>query len=304
MKVCIIMSTYNGKDYIEAQLNTIVSQKGKNELCLYIRDDGSSDNTVEIIERFISNHRDVNISLNKGKNLGAAKSFMCAIRKCGDADIYAFSDQDDVWIDGKLDVAIPALENRTTPALWISDYLVVDKDLNVISNMGIKELCSDQLKALFFGHIPGCVMVFNKSLMNEIRKIRIDNVRMHDIVTLNVALITGELIYEVKPYIKYRQHGNNAIGYDHKKIKPIKWIEDKVRLLIEKEPYDIAEYAAEVLNIWSDVMSDETKKEYELISQYKESIIKRLVLLSKPYTKYEFGRTRLSIRCKILLGLI
>ncbi len=304
MKICVIISAYNGERYIEAQLDSIAAQSVDKDVTIYIRNDGSTDNTLSKLHDYAKKHSEVRLVIDNAANVGASKSFLLATRECPDADIYAYSDQDDIWEEGKLDAAMKALDNKSTPVLWVSDYTVVDSELNTIMEKGMGEPCRDQLKALFYGHVPGCVMVFNRALMQEMRKIRISEIRMHDVMALNTALITGELIYDDRSFIKYRQHDSNVLGYGHKKIRPLKWIRDKAGLIINKEPYDTSTYACEILRIWGDSLDDGTRDEYRLLSQYRRSFIKRIILLTRPYTKFTIGRTRLSIRCKILFGLM
>ena len=102
----------------------------------------------------------------------------------------------------------------------------------------------------------------------------------------------------------YRQHGNNVLGYSHKKIQIGKWIKEKLELIRNKEDYSTAEYAKTVLNVFESQMNENEKKEYKLISNMNGSLISRLKVLTKPYTKDKFGRTSISIRCKILLNLM
>ncbi len=147
-------------------------------------------------------------------------------------------------------------------------------------------------------------MVFNWALMQELRKVNISKIRMHDIMAINVALITGKVIFDKMPYVLYRQHGNNVLGYSHKKIKIGKWIKEKLALVKNKEDYSTSEYAQEVLNVFENQMNEDEKKEYELISKMNSSLISRLKVLTRPYTKEKIGRTSISIRCKILLNLM
>ena len=147
-------------------------------------------------------------------------------------------------------------------------------------------------------------MVFNWALMQKMRMIEISEIRMHDIMAMNVALITGEIYFEKNPFVLYRQHGDNVLGYSHKKIKVRKWIKDKMHLLRCKENYSTAEYARAVFKALGNEMSADQKKEYRLISEMDKSFIKRLRVLKKPYTKEKFGRTSISIRCKVLLNLM
>lgn len=100
--VQVVMSTYNGEKYLKEQIDSILSQEGV-DVRLYIRDDGSSDRTTDILASY-QEHK--NVKIEKGNNLGFAKSFLTALDECDEADYYAFSDQDDVWEKDKLSTAI------------------------------------------------------------------------------------------------------------------------------------------------------------------------------------------------------
>ena len=190
------------------------------------------------------------------------------------------------------------------PVLWCSDYQVTDSDLHVIIQSVLEQPVQDSVRAVFYNNVPGCTMVFNWALMQELRKVEISNIRMHDIMAINVALITGRVIFDKTPYVLYRQHGNNVLGYRHKKIQIGKWIKEKLELVINKENYSTSEYAQAVLNAFESEMNAREKAEYKLISKMNGSLISRLKVLASPYTKEKIGRTSVSIRCKILLNLM
>ena len=120
MKICVIMSTYNGEKYIRQQLDSIFQSEKKYEIVLYVRDDGSKDRTVEVLKKYGIEHH-VQIEVNEGQNVGSAKSFLVALRDCPKADYYAFCDQDDTWIDGKLSAAVEQMGTTNQPILWCSD---------------------------------------------------------------------------------------------------------------------------------------------------------------------------------------
>ena len=301
MKICVIMSTYNGEKYIDQQLDSIFTSP--QNIFLYVRDDGSKDRTIEILKDYGTKHA-VPIEVNEGKNVGSAESFLTALRDCPKADYYAFCDQDDVWIDGKLSAAMEQIGATNQPVLWCSDYQVTDSDLHVIIQSVLEQPVQDSVRAVFYNNVPGCTMVFNWALMQELRKVNISNIRMHDIMAINVALITGRVIFDKTPYVLYRQHGNNVLGYRHKKIQIGKWIKEKLELVINKENYSTSEYAQAVLNAFESEMNAREKAEYKLISKMNGSLISRLKVLASPYTKEKIGRTSVSIRCKILLNLM
>lgn len=297
------MSTYNGEKYINQQLDSIFRNERNHEIELYVRDDGSKDRTIEYLRYYGIEHA-VPIEVNEGENVGSAESFLIALRECPKAEYYAFCDQDDVWIDGKLSAAVEQIGITNQPVLWCSDYQVTDSDLHVMISSVLKQPVQDSVRAVFYNNVPGCTMVFNWALMQELRKVNISNIRMHDIMAINVALITGKVIFDKTPYVLYRQHGNNVLGYSHKKIQIGKWIKEKLELIRNKEDYSTAEYARAVLNVFENQMNESEKKEYELISKMNSGLISRLKVLTRPYTKEEFGRTSISIRFKILLNLM
>lgn len=303
MRVCIILSTYNGKKYVCQQLDSIFQSAEDMDIFLYVRDDGSKDDTIQILEEY-GKKNNVEIKIDAGENAGSARSFLLAIRNCQKADYYAFCDQDDVWLPKKIATAVKQIGDTEQPILWCSDYQVTDANLNVILPSALKQPIQDDVRSMFYNNVPGCTMVFNWALMQKMRMIEISEIRMHDIMAMNVALITGEIYFEKNPFVLYRQHGDNVLGYSHKKIKVRKWIKDKMHLIRCKENYSTAEYARAVLKALGNEMSADQKKEYQLISEMDKSFIKRLRVLTKPYTKEKFGRTSISIRCKVLLNLM
>lgn len=303
MKVCILLSTYNGEKFIVEQLDSIFGQEIKADIMLYVRDDGSKDSTVDIIKKYMRENQ-VNIVINEGKNCGPAGSFLEIIKKCPSADYYAFCDQDDVWHKKKLSIAVSTIGENTLPCLWCSNYDVVDSNLNIIIKQAITHPRLDDLQILFYNNIPGCTMVFNYSLLLEMRKMKISNIRMHDIMALNIALISGKVIFDSESLIQYRQHEANAIGFSHKKMNIGNWLKSKYMLIIKKEKYSIAEYAEQILNSFSECLDDTKRKEYILISKIDHSLITRFQVLNRKYVKARLGRTSISIRCRLLLGLM
>ena len=98
MKITVLMSTYNGEKYIREQIDSILQQSMPADIM--IRDDGSSDGTVDIIEEYIS--KGTPVELIKGENVGVIASFFELIKAAPEEDYYAFSDQDDYWYPEKV----------------------------------------------------------------------------------------------------------------------------------------------------------------------------------------------------------
>ena len=132
MKVNILLSTYNGEQYLKEQVKSIQDQTYR-DWQLLIRDDGSTYGTVEIIQELVAQDERIRF-INQGaiENLGVIKSFH-ALLKYEKADLYCFSDQDDVWLPEKitLQVAEAAKHPQEVPLLVYTDLKVVDENLNV-----------------------------------------------------------------------------------------------------------------------------------------------------------------------------
>lgn len=210
--VCVLMSTYNGEKYLKEQVDSILNQKDVN-VSLLIRDDGSVDETLNIISEYEQN--DNRIKCYTGDNVGASKSFFDLIWNVPlEYDYYALSDQDDVWFDNKLSVAIESIEqNKGRLKMYCSKVVVTDKDLNPIENY------TDTIYKPSFGNslieniVTGCTVVMNKEFLAMLRSFKKPEKQyMHDWWLYKMATCYGALIYDTNKYMFYRQHGNNTIG--------------------------------------------------------------------------------------------
>lgn len=130
-KLAVLLSTYNGEQYINQQLQSILNQTIKRHVTIIVRDDGSTDKTIDIIKKIQKDHN--NIILLTGKNIGLVQSFFLllnyGIKK--KYDYLAFSDQDDYWLPDKLARAVNLLnkENSNLPLLYGSCSYLTDKFL-------------------------------------------------------------------------------------------------------------------------------------------------------------------------------
>ena len=104
MSIIILMSTYNGEKYLKAQIESLLSQTIKVEIL--VRDDGSTDSTQQILDDYAQRGM---LKWYSGKNLGSGKSFFDLACKAPDADFYAFADQDDIWENKKVELAVQQL---------------------------------------------------------------------------------------------------------------------------------------------------------------------------------------------------
>lgn len=300
MKFCVLLSAYNGEKYIREQLDSIFSQDFPNgEIIVVLRDDGSTDNTISICIKY-AQEKSRNLKIIRGENLGPAASFITLINSCPLCDYYAFCDQDDVWMQGKVMAAVDKLDCEQ-PVLWTSEYSVTDSNLKVIKEKNLKSPEMDPVRVLFYNNVPGCVMVFNQALLLEMRKMEINQFRMHDIFALNIALQFGKVFFDKHSYLLYRQHDGNVLGYGNKKINLKYWLRDKIKYLMSDESHYVSEYAAKMLEVNKARLSEERIRQYEIIKNYKNGFISTIRLFRQKYTHDGINRTAISIRCKILL---
>jgi rhamnosyltransferase len=216
--VAILLSTYNGEKYLAEQLSSVLDQT-YSDFVLYVADDGSSDNTNIIIDKFVETDKRI-VKLNK-KNVhdGACNSFMWLLGQI-DADYYFFCDQDDVWISNKIErqISVAKQYDIQKPLLVHSDLKVVDETLFVLhesfwkfSRFEHSEFGSFNFHCAY-NNIPGCSMLINKVARNiSLNMPR--TAKMHDAwISLAVTFHNGNIISIDEPLLYYRQHANNTIG--------------------------------------------------------------------------------------------
>ena len=214
MKLIVLMSTYNGERYLAEQLDSLLEQSCPPERIL-IRDDGSGDGTIALLEAYASEHQQ--ISYYQGNNLGAGRSFWELIRTCEDADYYALCDQDDVWKKEKLQRALELLqqEDNGIPLLYCSKFTLTDEQLKPLdSHVSHLYDFSDFPHALLYHTAPGCTFVFNQAAREKLLEYDIDQEYfiIHDALIHKVVTMFGKMILDEHSYIYYRQHGHNEIG--------------------------------------------------------------------------------------------
>lgn len=172
------MSTYNGQNYIAEQLDSILKQDDV-DVHIIVRDDGSSDGTVDIISKYD------NVELIEGNNMGCERSFYELLKQKYDADYYAYSDQDDIWMPDKLITAIRRLEkNKTKPMVYGCNLTACDDKMNPIGLVhkfsSDDEYYRENGNRVFF-NVQGCTLVWNHAMQVELWKFLPDpTVAHHD----------------------------------------------------------------------------------------------------------------------------
>lgn len=208
MKIAILMSTYNGEKYLNQQLYSIYKQTIKENIVLYIRDDGSKDKTLDIIKKW---SRKLEIHLNKGTNKGPAESFWGLIKDDKiEADYFAFCDQDDVWDTNKLERGVICLKN-SGKSLYYSNCRIIDKDGIILKKSQNSQEPKSNIENLFVrGVVQGCAMIITKEYREYLKKSKITSLPMHDLIIHMYASIKNSIVYDEKPRFSYRIHESNV----------------------------------------------------------------------------------------------
>ncbi len=207
-KVQVLLSTFNGQRYVEELIRSIIGQVDV-EVEVLIRDDGSSDDTLRIIDALSENFSQ--IKLIKGQNLGVVRSFFELLKIAGDSDYYAFADQDDIWKPQKLASAVLKLK-KTNPgiaAMYYSRLEFVDVNLEHIG-YSTKPVFSGFYNALVQNQATGCTVVLNERARLIISAKLPDWALMHDWWCYLVTSAFGTVVYDDNSYILYRKHGKNV----------------------------------------------------------------------------------------------
>lgn len=213
-KVAILMSTYNGEKYLSQQIDSIINQTFTSWE-LYIRDDGSTDRTIDIIKKYTVNEPRIKL-FNEGvsRNLGVTRSFLKMLEKT-DAEYYMFSDQDDVWLPSKVKDTLGKMQEYDghTPVCVYTNLQSVDRYLNPIRQVIAKPWQAFPYM-LFTNNAYGCTMMINQPLKDlvKFKKLDYDRVVWHDYWLALLASLFGNLVCLNKPTILYRQHEGNQVG--------------------------------------------------------------------------------------------
>ena len=203
-KFAILISTYNGEKYLKEQIDSLLNQTYKN-IDIYIRDDASKDNTIKIIEDYMKNND--NIKLIRGENLGFVKSFFELLKSVEEADYYAYCDQDDIWMEDKIQRAEEYLSklDENKPNLYFSNSDYYDGEMNFVAHGNPKKVYNFR-NSLVECVSQGMTMCINKKTRDYIVENIPQNCVFHDWWTYMICAGMGNIVYDEKPLVKYRRH--------------------------------------------------------------------------------------------------
>ena len=288
-RLSVALCTYNGEKHIQAQLDSIVGQtRSPDELV--VRDDGSTDDTVAIVEAFARTAPFPVRVLASGENLGYVRNFETVISACA-GDLIALSDQDDVWLPHKLEALERALGEDPDVLLAFSDAALVGPALEPLGKtmwqaVGLNAsaradfdtggVSSPLLRGFY---VTGATVCFRASLVPL--ALPIDLPHWHDAWLALAAAAYGRLALVDEPLILYRQHGQNTLGAPSteskfNRIRKALWgramgerplslrVRPETEALVEPFLRDVAAYALAARDRFSDSPSPEFRRHLAL----------------------------------------
>lgn len=276
MKISVAICTYNGEKYIEEQLNSIIRQSRSVDEII-VGDDGSSDRTVELINRILSVsgiHYEVIVN---EKGLGVAKNFYNVMQKCS-GDIIITADQDDYWIQHKVEIIERFFLENKDCHLVFSDAIVTNENLNPIGRLWDavnftkakrRQFKQKQYYKVLLSNnvITGAAMGIRKSLLVRCLPLVKDNDMLHDYWFALNAPIYGHIGMIDTPLLLYRQHGDNVVGVKNNSIsmKIGRWIEEA-----KKGQNDSVLRVKWAESFYAQVINDASKEYAELFDNWIE----------------------------------
>ena len=264
-RVQIFLATYNGESFLRGQLDSIVNQEYKSWELL-IHDDGSIDNTIQILNEYENNYPNKIKLLNDQRVFASAsKNFFHLIEnRSKEANLYCFCDQDDIWHKSKLRFIIERYISKEgkEPLLIHSDLSLIDKKGELLEKshnklINYQKNFITKNTSYYYNPVPGCAMTINSALADKISYSKY--MVMHDWwILLSAMQENTTVLYIDLPLVAYRQHSGNVLGYK----------KNNVLILVIRLLFKIPRYISNV------------KKAYKQSKQfYNQSLLKYFIKL-------------------------
>ena len=289
--VAILMAIRNGQEYLPQQLKSFVDQT-YNNWSLYVSDDGSNDNSSDILKEFFLNYPSAKGFIKNGPCLGFCQNFQSLVNDSNIcADFYAFSDQDDIWLSDKLNKAVSYLNSISSdiPALYCSATTLIDESNNIIGQSLKPRKPLSFSNALLHNIASGNTMVFNHKARELLISASSSEMIVHDWSLYQIVTACGgEVYFDNVASVLYRQHENNVIG-DGKNIllRAKKFL---MSFAINRKLWNVQN--EKVLNKISEYFTVSAKKTFFNFSQISKSgFFARLFYFKKSgvYHQYRLG---------------
>ena len=232
--VSVICSCYNHSNYVVESLKAVKNQTYKN-IKLWISDDNSTDGTKDILKEYQDEYGKERIAIinnaqtkETGFQSGCVRNFLSiTCNKNIKADFYAYSDQDDIWKEDKIERAIKSLQDydNKIPLLYGTRTELIDENEKFIGFSPLFKKAPSFKNALVQSIAGGNTMLFNDNAMSLLRAAGMVKIISHDWwAYILISGAGGKVIYDEIPSLYYRQHGKNIIGSNNGVIAKCKRI--------------------------------------------------------------------------------
>lgn len=214
--ISVALAYYNGMNFIDEQLESILSQLGEDdEVILSV--DSAEDGSEELLKAWA--WRDSRIHLLEGPHQGVVKNFAHALEHCS-GDIIFLSDQDDIWMEDKVKKVLRAMEQSGCSAVLHNAVLVDEhgEPTGEPSLFALRDSRPGLIKNLLKNSYVGCCMAFRRELLPVILPIP-EKMYMHDYWIGTVAEKCGGVGLIREPLIDYRRHGGNVTEMKHGSLR-------------------------------------------------------------------------------------
>ena len=243
--VTILMATYNGSAHLKNQLLSLQQQKFS-AWTLYIQDDGSNDDTIEIIKAFQLADSRVHLIENTAPRQGAGKNFLSLV-KYSNSDYTVFCDQDDIWLENKISDMVECAEKfnmaaNIYPSIVYADGYSFSDETGEIDFSGISHNHATELKDFLFfnGGYQGCSIMFNQAMVKFLSVYK-GVIHLHDDITSLAAHALGEVHFLPKKLMLYRQHAKAVTGMKSFNGNLLSKINSGVNYLLSKKHFTVKE---------------------------------------------------------------
>lgn len=211
LKVSVAMAVYNGEKFLRDQLDSILNQlQEEDEIVVSL--DPSEDNTSYILREY--HRKDSRVKVCYGRGQGVVKNFENAILHCKN-DIVFLSDQDDVWIEGKVNKVLAEFSDEKIICV-LHDSYIVDKELNILqpSFFKVRRCRTGIIKNVIRNSYIGCCMAFRRKYIKKILPFP-EKIPMHDQWIGLCCEYYGKVKVLPIPLVKYRRHDSNVSELKH-----------------------------------------------------------------------------------------
>lgn len=281
VKVAILMCTYNGSKFLGEQLESFARQTHKNWV-VYASDDGSSDDTLILLSKYQRKLGKDRLILLSGPREGFAKNFLSLVKNRSIiADYFAFSDQDDIWFEDKLERSIAkASAHQNIPALYCSRTRLISADKQVQGYSPLFSAAPEFANALVQSIAGANTMLINSHARELLAQTPDDAVIVaHDWLTyLLVTGCGGTVFYDPQPTLDYRQHSENLIGANS-------GVRDRLIRLVKMCTGRFREWSTQnllILNSFRQKLTPQSQRTLEQFEKARQSsFFPRLCLIKK-----------------------